>query len=315
MTTILNEPGTNPPNPFTTPIRALLTSSNGHSRAPAPTPNETAAHLVATVTTSPNPAKALWELWDAFFVTVVTSPPPWDRHFALLDAVRAQPSTLPNNVPAGSDAALLLRSYTRPSDGRLHWAELPRFGAQWRDVHDVLEAWRDWDGVRASPRGAASASGSGSRGDEYFLHFIDFSTALLEATGADGEVHPINVFYACRNVLEREGGPEPREPGAHKIPPEQVWALDVRVAAMWVRDGGEALWGMNLNSGELREHFAATLDYKTELWPREDGLTRERWRLWGERLRVLSTEERNFDEETRAVITEAANVVEDILAR
>lgn len=94
------------------------------------------------------------------------------------------------------------------------------------------------------------------------------------------------------------------------MPPEQLWALDVRVAATWMRDGGRALWEADYE--ELRRHWAAALNDKTELWPREYGLTRERWVLWGERLRALSIEG-SLDEETQAVVTEAADVVSAIL--
>jgi hypothetical protein len=267
MTTILDIPGTNPPNPFSTPIQALLSSTD-----PSTTPDETAANLVTSVTTSSDLARTLWELWDAFFTAVATSTSHLP-HLVLLDALRAQQPTQPNNVRAGSDAQQRLRSYTE-ADGMLHWETLPRFSAQWRDVHDILEAWRDWDGVRDSHSSAASSSGA-----EYFLRFCNFSAALLKATNGKGEVHPVCVFYACRDALEREK--------PHRSPPEQIWALDVRVAATWMRDGGLALW--ETGHEELRQHWAAALDEKTELWPREDGLTRERWQLWERRLRELST--------------------------
>ncbi|GIK02217.1 hypothetical protein Aspvir_006266 [Aspergillus viridinutans] len=297
MTTILDIPGTNPPNPFTTPIQALLLSTN-----PSSTPDETAAHLVTAVTTSPDPAHALWQLWDAFFTAVATSTT-HTPHLALLDALRTQPPTQPTNVRAGSDAQRSLRSYTSP-DGKLNWGTLPRFSAQWRDVHDILEAWRDWDGVRDS---TSTATG---RGAESFLHFCAFSAALLKATNRKGGVHPVWVFYACRDVLECER-PQAHQPKAHIIPPEEVWALDVRVAATWVRDGGVALW--EADHEELRRHWAAALDEKTELWPREDGLTRERWQLWERRLRELSAEGEVLDGETRAVVAEAAEVVSGLL--
>ena len=149
----------------------------------------------------------------------------------------------------------------------LHWPALPRFSAQWRDVHDILEAWRDWDGVRASGAGASTLSSSGG---EYYLRFCVFSAALLKETAGKGEVHPVWVFYACCHMLEREG-PQPRQPKAHRMSPEQLWALDVGIAATWMRDGGRALW--ETDHEELRQHRAAALDDKTELWPRKVGLT------------------------------------------
>lgn len=70
--------------------------------------------------------------------------------------------------------------------------------------------------------------------------------------------------------------------------------------------GGPALWEADYEG--LRQHWAAALDEKTELWPREEGLTRERWLFWGNRLRALSTEG-TLDKETVAVVIEAAEVV------
>lgn len=91
--------------------------------------------------------------------------------------------------------------------------------------------------------------------------------------------------------------------------PDKVWELDVRVAAIWVRDGSRALWEMDHE--ELQQHWAAALNDKTDLWPREDELARERWQVWKERLQALSRE--HLDEETRAVVKEAADVLRAFL--
>jgi len=307
MTTIFDIPGTNAPNPFFEPINAFLDSTNPTS---APKPDETAGAVVSTITDFSDPAHALWQLWDAFFTAVVTSPTSNDRLLALLNSFRTQPPTQPSNVRAGSNAERQLRSYTE-ADGSLHWPKLPRFSAQWRDVHDILEQWRDWDGVRASGEdNSTTASTLSSSGDKHYLHFCTFSAVVLKATKGKGEVHPIRVFYACHDVLERTG-PEDRQPKAHRMSSEEVWALDVRVAATWVREGGRELW--NTDREELSREWAAALEEKTDLWPREDGLMRERWQLWEERLRTLSVEER-FDGETRKVLAEAAEVVAGLLA-
>ena len=308
MTTILDIPGSNPPNPFSGPIQALLNSTN--LSLVTTTIDETAAYLITMVTTSSNPTHALWELWDPFFTAVATCSTSHAPHLALLEALRMQPPMQRNNIPAGSDGQRQLNSHTQ-TEGKLHWPALPRFSAQWRDVHDILEAWRDWDGVRTSGAGEDStANALSSSGYEYYLRFCVFSAALLKATKGKGEVHPVWVLYACRNVLER-GRPQSRQPRAHRMPMEKVWALDVRVAATWMRDGGWELW--ETDHEELRRHWEATLDDKTELWPREDGLTRTRWGLWRERLRALSTDEVNLDGETRAVVTEAAGVIRGIM--
>ncbi|KAL6232016.1 hypothetical protein BDW75DRAFT_218713 [Aspergillus navahoensis] len=306
MTTILDSPGTNPRNPFSAAVQALLAT-------PEP---ETAADLVTSVTTSTDPARALWQVWDAFFTAVVHSNS-HASHLAALDALCAQPPTQPNNIRTGSDAERRLRSYTGP-DGKLQWSGLPRFSAQWRDVHDILEAWRDWDGVREDSAAGTVTSKLDSSGAEFFLRFVKFSATLLKdsVNRAESEIHPVNVFYACRAVLEHDlkqsGLAQVNKPKAkaHMIPPEQAWALDVRVAATWMRDGGRALWKMDYE--ELKQGWAAALEDTTALWPRQDGLTRERWELWGHRLRELSTEE-ILDGDTRAVVVEAAEVVGRLL--
>lgn len=305
MTTIINVLGTGPPNPFVTLIQDLLASTPNSSAY-----SQAAAHLVTNVTTSADPVSEIWRLWDAFFRAVVASASTYGPHLAFLDALRAQPPTQPTNVAARSDEEIQLKNYTQ-TDGQLHWSKLPGFGWQWRDVHDVLEAHRDWDSVHASgPSDDPAANALGISGGEYYLRFCRFSAAFLKATNGKDQVHPVEVFYICRNVLESKG-PKPRKEEAHRLTAEQLWALDVHAAATWLLDGGRALW--ETDHKYLREHWGKSLDWKTELWPREDGLTPERWRLWKERLRTLSNEDGCLNEETRALAIEAADVVKSIL--
>ncbi|KAJ5597571.1 hypothetical protein N7537_007655, partial [Penicillium hordei] len=196
----------NPPKPFSRPIQTLLTPSN-HS--PPPTPAETAANLVNSVTISSDPAHALWELWDAFSTAVATSPTSHNPHLSL----HAHPPTQPNER-ARSNASSYIEA-----DGKLYCA-------QWRDVHDILEAWRNWDGVRDSSAGNSTISTLSSSGGEYFLRFCVFSAALLNMTKGKGNVPPIWVFFACRDVLERDG-PQSCPQKGHRMSSEQLWALDV----------------------------------------------------------------------------------------
>ena len=90
---------------------------------------------------------------------------------------------------------------------------------------------------------------------------------------------------------------------------QQVWALDVRIAATWMREGGQALF--ETSEEELRRRWWAALE-KTDYWPQKDGLTQDRWRVWANRLRALSTDVQ-LDEETRTAIKEAAKVVKSLL--
>lgn len=206
MTTMLDVSGSNPPNPFSRSIQAFLTSRN-HFHFPTPTPAETAADLVNSVATSSDPAHALWELWDAFFTAAATFSTSHDPHLALLDALHAHPPTQ-LNVRARSNTSSYIEA-----DGKLHWQTLPRFSAQWRDVHDILEAWRDWDGVLDSGAGNSTISKFSSSGGEYFLRFCVFSAAVLKASKGKGNVHPTWVFFACCDALERDG-PQSRSKSA-----------------------------------------------------------------------------------------------------
>lgn len=126
-----------------------------------------------------------------------------------------------------------------------------------RLIYIYIEARRNWDSVGESHNG-------------YYLRFCILA-ALLKATNGKGGVHPVWVFYACHDVLENTGPQS--QPNAHRMSPEKLWELDVRIAAKWVRDGSRALWEMDHE--EPRQHWAAALDDKTDLRLREDGLARE----------------------------------------
>jgi hypothetical protein len=307
--TALNVLGTGPPNEFVVPIQALFTSTHG-SAALASACSKTAADLVSIVTTSANPAEELWRLWEAFFLGAIASESPYVPQLALLDALRAQSPTKPTNVRAGSLQENQLNGYTE-SDGQLHWLKLPRFSNQWRDVYDALEAYRDWDSVHASgPSDDPAADGLGISGGEYFLRFCRFSAALLKSTHGESEVYPMQVFYTTRNVLETKG-PKPKKEEAHRLTAEQLWSLDICAATTWLIDGARVLW--EADQAFLREYYGRSLNFKTELWPREDGLTAERWQLWEERLRALSTEDDVLDEEVRAGAIRAADEIKSIL--
>lgn len=319
MTSVFNEPGTTatPLNPFLQPILTYLVSSADCPDVGTP------EHLVATVTSSPDPLNALWQLWDAFFTTVLCADPlplRYVPHLAFLKALSAHPPTEPKNVPAGSYAARHLRWYTQ-ADGKFHWStELPRFHALWRDAHDSLEGWRRLKATASSAEAVAvtttlSNSNGGALPDhaQCYLRFCAFSAALLKASEkrcVKGQ--PMQVFFACLRVLEHErpGGQE--HAGPYRISSEQVWASDICAAATWMQDGGPSLW--NADEQKLRETWAAALDEPTELYQREDGLTRDRWQLWAKRFQELSTDNQGLIAETRAMVSGAAEVVKNLLS-
>ncbi|KAH6878458.1 hypothetical protein BKA58DRAFT_466138 [Alternaria rosae] len=300
MTTILDIPGTTPPNRFFPLIQEAI-KSIGYSALF----ENRVEKIIDTIAASYDADQAKWELWDAFFNAVVFCPPPYDSHLALLDAIRAQPPTKPRVLRLCRDTE---------DDGRLHWSKLPGFDMYRWDTHDTLHEQRNWDGIRdPGIEGDPVGSKMSISGDQLYLRMCIFSATLMKHDRKTGMGYPMTVFYACRDGLEREHDAPPQlESNLHSIPLEQVRALDIRVAAIWLRDGGWALW--NQDHKELRKHFAAALDDDvSELWPKDDGLTPERWGLWEKRLWDLSMDESRLDEETRAVVKEAYDVVEAIL--
>jgi hypothetical protein len=297
MTTILDIPGSNGLNAFTAVFTSVCTSSSSSATV------DTVAHIVAVITACRDPNTKLYELWDAFFTAVVTHPESHSTLLILLDALAAQP---PTHIRLSYTAQSRLSRYLQP-DGKLDWSRLPRYHDLWSDTHDALEAWRDWDGVRAS-----GAQMLGCPVSTYHLRFCEYSAAGLKAA-EHGKGHnslSIWVFYACRNVLERKE-PELRQSKPHRLSSERLWALDSRIAATWLRDGARALW--ETDSEFLRENWAAALDDETQLWPCNKGLIRERWSLWEDRLRALVKDEEHFEEPIRTIMSEAADVIKELL--
>jgi hypothetical protein len=301
MSTIFDVPGTNPPNPFVLDIHTFLASTSNDVA------NQAVSNLVCAITASADPSDGLWRLWDAFFISVATSPSLHSRHRALLEAIQAQPATTPTAVEAGLDDSRQQIRGTK-EDGKLHWQELPNFNAQWRDVHDVLEAWRDWDGIRDSDKGEGGTLETSP--SDCYVHFCLFSSALLEAGTISDATLFRWVFYACRNTLEHQG-PRPSQQKHHRISSQQLWDLDIRITSIWVRDGATSLW--EADDDVLRPEWADALDEPTALWPRTDGLVPERWRLWQDRLQTLSNDTDSLSGETRNIANDAFAVVTKLL--
>ncbi|KAK5657401.1 hypothetical protein OQA88_2971 [Cercophora sp. LCS_1] len=300
MTTIFDIPGTNPPNPFTTPTQTYL--SNPHDDHAA----STASELIAIVTTSSDPSSSLFYLWDAFFTSVVhvpsTTPNSFTPHLILLSAIRAHKATKPTQLIPGSDRERTLHAsgHLQP-DGHFHWSKLPLFPAQWGDTHDIIQDWRSWDGVRSS-----GVTTDGKPAD-FYLRFLTFSAVMLGQTAKASEIHPVNVFYAARGVLEREGKGEEEKRG---LDVHQLWELDVRATAVWLRYAARRLWDMD--GEQLRgAGYDRTLDSGTDLWGEGEGLKRERWVLWRDRLEVFEGEVQ--DAETKEEVREARKVVDGLL--
>lgn len=224
-----------------------------------------------------------------------------------LEAIQAQPATTRTIVGAGSDGSREKISGIK-RDEKLNWQRLPNFHEQWRDVHDVLESWRHWDGIRDSDSGDLGSLQNSPR-DCYF-HFCMFSSVILKAGIIKDATLFIWVFYACRDTLEQQG-PRPRQHGSHQISCKQLWDLDVKVTGIWVKNGATSLW--EVDDDVLRPEWADTLDEPTALWPRTDGLTLERWQLWRDRLQTLCSDAENLSDETRGVTKEAFRVIKKLL--
>lgn len=290
MTTILEDPRISPPNPLMDDLLPLITTSIDAAKV---------SSILNTVNDSLRPWTALWNQWDAFFTAVVHSSTQ-AQHLAFISHVRAHPPTKPKSKGAARHLGGSLGA-----DGQLHWSDLPGFGSQWSDAHGVLEARRDWD---KSIRGPGKESPLTTYSTLY-ARYCGFSASLLKVMGRAGGVHAIRVFYEARNTLERDV-PLDNDRDEGRLRARDVWDLDVRVAAIWIRDGAGRLWDVDARA--LRQHLGTTLDNAIDLWPRTDGLTLARWRLWLKRLRGLGEGE-ELVEETKRVLSEAVQVLKDLL--
>jgi hypothetical protein len=297
MTTIL-DPGSNTLNPFTTVFTSVCTGSSSNT-----TVDDAVAHIVAIVTATRYPHTKLYELWDALFTSVVTYS---ESHSTLLVTFNTLAAHPPTHIRLSYTAKNRLSTYLQ-SDGKLCWSLLPRYHDLWRDTHDILEASRDWDGVLTSNTQNLSCPVAAR-----FLRFCEYSAAALKAAKHDRGQNSLSlwVFYACRNVLECKE-PKLRQTKPHRLSAEQSWALDVRVAAIWLRAGARALW--ETDADFLREHWTLALDEETQSWPCNEGLTKQRWRLWEDRMRALAADGKRIRESTTTVMLEAADVVKELL--
>ncbi|THY31799.1 hypothetical protein D6D01_02790 [Aureobasidium pullulans] len=295
MTSILDIPGDNPPKPFLVTFSSVFTSTSLGAL------DEIADQIVETVTVSSDPNTKPCELWDAFFTTVVTHPNSLSALLIFLGHLKTQSPATPANVRLGSNIGSYLRSHLQ-RDGRIYWSLLPGYHSQWRETYDILEAWRDWDGVRAS--GAPSLDYPVAM---YFLRFCDSSAAESKATDAERQgALTMCVFNACRDVLERSEA-KPQQAGPHRTSSDQLWALDVRVTATWLRDGAQTLWETD------SEALHCSTRGGNGIVAAKHGLTKERWRLWLDEIRSLATDREHFDQMTRVIIAEAADVVGELL--
>ncbi|KAK1835692.1 hypothetical protein QBC39DRAFT_430862 [Podospora conica] len=279
MTDIFEGPEDGEENQFTEKLLPLLTTHLDEEKV---------STILYAVSNRLRPWMERWNLWDALFTVVVHSPT-HTQHLAFISAVRAHPPTQPKNKGAP-----------------IHWSDLPGFATQWSDAHGVLWANRDWD---RSVRGPSKESPPTAYSTVY-ARYCAFGASLLKTTGPEGGVHPIRVFYEVRNTLERDVPSAGTDRGEGKLPARDVWDLDVRVAATWIRDGARRLW--DVDEQELRHRWGRTLDLATERWPKTEGLTLERWRLWLQRVRDLGGEE-DLGDETKRLLSQAAQVLEDLV--
>ena len=74
-----------------------------------------------------------------------------------------------------------------------------------------------------------------------YLRFCAFSAAVVATQVVS--VHLVWVLFACRNALEYVW-PEAQAAAAHRnqLPSDQMRALNVRIAATWMHDGGPGIF-------------------------------------------------------------------------
>lgn len=233
----------------------------------------TARLIVDNITNAHHPVTKRHRFWDIFFAGVIFSDRSHELCVDLLLKIRAHPSTTAKRILHGC-----------AESKQLHWKTLPDFHVHWRELYDRLYSRRDrlpemGDG---SENGIPSGFPSKTNCNDY-LRFVEFSAKALR--WHVGHIHPYHVFAACRDVLEQEG-PKIREEQEDRLTSEDLWVLDVTATSSWVIFAAGTRFEMN--SEMLRSQYEDELDAEQELWPRTDGLTRDRWLFWDGRFRGIA---------------------------
>lgn len=83
------------------------------------------------------------------------------------------------------------------------------------------------------------------------------------------------------------------------------------MTSLWFQDGSDSLWG--LHEADLRTEYAYAIDEPTELWPRQDGLTKVRWELWRARLNTLAQDTDTLWDETKAAAASAVTIIDSLI--
>jgi Protein of unknown function (DUF3632) len=274
-------------------------------------PTTAASTLASSAVESQNVGDAVWYIWEAIFAAAATKPEHYAPLIDMLQAMSAMPDVEPNATPSTDQQPTSTSTSTSNTQAppESHWFSLLRFGALWRDKHDILESWRDGS-LNGEKERLANDSAALPAGVQY-VNFNAFSAKLVALRFE--QVSKIWAFYACRDALERGGWEEQGEPALFRAPllsPAEVYAIDVSAAAQWVLCAGAVL--VEVNNSDIEEHWARGLAQRTELWKGEPGYSRGRWGLWSQRFRWVEEQE-EWGEEVKVLAGKAAAEIDRLL--
>jgi Protein of unknown function (DUF3632) len=264
-------------------------------------PTAAASALASSALESQNVGDAVWYIWEAIFAAAATKP---EHHALLIDMLQAM-SAMPDVEPNATSTS----TSDTQAQPKSHWFSLLRFGALWRDKHDILESWRDGS-LNGEKERLANDSAALPAGVQY-VNFNAFSAKLVALRFE--QVSRIWAFYACRDALERGVWEEQGEPALFRAPllsPAEGYAIDVSAAAQWVLCAGAVL--VEVNNSDIEEHWARGLAQRTELWKGEPGYSRRRWGLWSQRFRWVEEQE-EWGEEVKVLAGKAAAEIDRLL--
>lgn len=140
---------------------------------------------------------------------------------------------------------------------------------------------------------------------ERYRNFTVFSATLARKFDDRGNLR-IQAFFDIRDALEMSVESLEKDlPQNSLLSANQVKAIDIEVAALWVVHGGESILTLRNEhfGGDCERGFAT----ETDLWSGEPGFSEERWQLWEGELRQAALSE--DDQRRRELALKAAAMI------
>jgi Protein of unknown function (DUF3632) len=269
----------------------------------------TASSLTSSITHSKDVDIALCIVWGLIFDAAALTTDHHQRLIDLLHTIRALPSTTLENSHSTTEDHATFESHVSSKDSsQLIWASLPNFASQWRDTHDILDAWRG-GGLHGEKERLANDPAAVPLGVQ-FVNFSAFSARLLAAYPDQMDI--VWGYFACRDALEMKRQRWDTTSGTGKtrrelLSPAEVFAVDVSAAAQWILHSGASLFVVD--NSEIPDYWAKGLEKQTDYWKGAPGFSHGRWKLWHRKF-IEMEEEEDMGKDVKVLAKRAAAEIE-----